>query len=225
MHCIYLVIFLVNWAPLLLLSMIFFLSGRSLQEILWPRCILPVLRDSASRNRRSGSNELIGRNEFQLFPPSTTSDNASLQFQSTHVHCLALKLMLYICNIAFLRNKPRFPNALHNSKTSAFLNLLSIDCEPLNTLTKITNPKRYPTNFIAATTEFDEWEFIAEEFHFKAKGFHVHFLCSMTKSESTSQPPRKCNKYPIVCKSWEMFLTFTKAKIYFFGQTSHKIWN
>ena len=63
-----------------------------------------------------------------------TSKTCNFKHQGIHIHCLALKLMLYIRNIAFLRNKAR--NALHYSKTSPFSNLMII--EPFDILTKIT---------------------------------------------------------------------------------------
>ena len=49
--------------------------------------------------------------------------------------------------------------------------------EPFNILTKITTP----TSFDSAVTEFDEREFIADELHFKAKGFQKEILCSLTE--------------------------------------------
>ena len=102
-----------------------------------------------------------------------TFKTCNFKHQGIHIHCLALKLMLYIRNIAFLRNKPR--NALHYSKTSPFSNLMII--EPFNILTKITTP----TSFDSAVTEFDEREFIADELHFKVKGFQKEILCSLTE--------------------------------------------
>ena len=67
MYCIYLVFLPLFWLSFLLLNMIFFLSG-SVQERLWPRCILPVLRDSASRNLRSGSQQINWKKWIQTIP-------------------------------------------------------------------------------------------------------------------------------------------------------------